>query len=70
MVLHGVDDNEHVSKLSGDDASAVVSGMFRPHDVDLVVTQVPQLWRAGWARGKERQGLITISSAPYVNKVR
>lgn len=40
MVLHGVDDDEHISEFGGDDSSTVVSGMFRPNDVDLVITQV------------------------------
>lgn len=43
VVLHGVDDDQHVSKLRGDDPSPVVSAMFRPNNVDLVVTQVSKL---------------------------
>lgn len=43
VVLHGVDDNEHISKISGDDAASVVPGVLRPHNVHLVVSQVAQL---------------------------
>lgn len=43
VVLHGVDDDQHVSELGGDDSSPVVSGMFRPNNVDLVVPQVSEL---------------------------
>lgn len=43
MVPHGVDDDQHVSELGGDDPAPVVPGVLRPHDVDLVVAQVPQL---------------------------
>lgn len=40
MVLHGVDDDEDVAKLRGDDASPVVSGVLRPHDVHLVIPKM------------------------------
>ena len=43
VVLHGVDDDEDVSKLGGDDASPVVSRVLRPHNMHFVITQVPQL---------------------------
>lgn len=43
VVLHGVDDNEHVSKVGGDNPTPVVSGVLRPHYVDLVVSQVTKL---------------------------
>lgn len=43
MVLHGVDDDEHVSEFGGDDPSTVVSGMLRPNNVDLVIAQVSKL---------------------------
>ena len=43
VVLDGVDDDEHVPELGGDDAAAVVARVLRPHDVHLVVSQVPQL---------------------------
>ena len=43
VVLHGVDDDQHVAEVGGDDAAAVVPGVLRPHDVHLVVSQVPQL---------------------------
>lgn len=45
MVLHRVYDNQHIPKFSRDDPSAVVSGMFRPNDVDFVVAQVSELER-------------------------
>lgn len=38
VVLHGVDDDEHVSKVGGDDPAPVVPGMLRPHYVDLVIS--------------------------------
>lgn len=43
VVLHGVDDDEHVPEVGGDDAPAVVARVLRPHDVNLVVPQVPEL---------------------------
>lgn len=43
MVLHGVDDDEHISKVGGDDPAPVVPGVLGPHDVDLVVSQVTKL---------------------------
>lgn len=43
VVLHGIDHNQHISKLGGDDSSTVISGMLRPNDVDLVVPQVSEL---------------------------
>jgi len=43
VVLDGVDHDEHVPELGGDDAAPVVPGVLRPHDVHLVITQVPQL---------------------------
>lgn len=43
VVPHGVDDDQHVSELGGDDPATVVPGVLRPHDVDLVVAQVSQL---------------------------
>lgn len=45
MVLHGVDDDQHVSEFSGDNPSTVVSGMFRPNDVDFIIAQVSKLKR-------------------------
>lgn len=53
MVLHGVDDNEHVSKISGDDASSVVPGVLRPHNVYLVVSQVAQLRQTNKRKKKD-----------------
>lgn len=47
MVPHRVDDDQHVSELGGDDPAPVVPGVLRPHDVDLVVAQVPQLRERG-----------------------
>lgn len=43
VILHWVDDNEHVSKVSWDDATTVVPGVLGPHDVHLIVAQVTQL---------------------------
>lgn len=40
VVLHGVDDDENISKLSRNDASPVVPWMLGPHDVHFIVTQV------------------------------
>lgn len=40
VVLHGVDDDQHVSKVSRDDATPVVPAVLRPHYVHLVVSQV------------------------------
>ena len=53
VVLHGVDDDKHISKLGGDDPSTVVSGMFRPNDVDLVITQVSKLEGGGEDKWEE-----------------
>lgn len=54
VVLHGVDHDQHVSKLSGDDSSAVISGMLGPNDVDLIVSQVSKL-KLGKLKDKKRQ---------------
>lgn len=43
MVLHGIDNNQHVSKLGRDDPPTVISAMLRPNDVDLVISQVSKL---------------------------
>lgn len=43
VVLHWVDYNQHISKISWDDATSVVPGVLRPHDVYLVISQVAQL---------------------------
>lgn len=43
MVLHGVDDDEDVPEVGGDDAPAVVAGVLGPHDVHLVIPQVTEL---------------------------
>lgn len=48
-VPHGVDDDEHVPEVGGDDAPAVVAAVLRPHHVHLVVAQVPEL-QGKWAR--------------------
>lgn len=48
VVLHGVDDDEHVPEVGGDDAPAVVARVLRPHDVNLVVPQVAELQTANW----------------------
>lgn len=54
VVLHGIDNDQHVSKLSRDDPSAVISAMLRPNDVDLVISQVPEL-EAGKLTDKRRE---------------
>lgn len=46
VVLHGIDHDQHVPELSGDDSSAVISGVLGPDDVDLVVSQVSKLTSA------------------------
>lgn len=43
MILHGVDDDEDVPKVGGDDAPAVVAGVLGPHDVNLIISQVTEL---------------------------
>lgn len=43
VVLHGVDDDEDVAEVGGDDAPAVVAGVLGPHDVHLVIPQVTEL---------------------------
>ena len=43
VVFHGVDNYQHISKLSGNYPPTVVSGMLRPNNVDLVITQMSQL---------------------------
>lgn len=43
VVLHGIDHDQHISKLSGDDSSTVISGMLWPNDVDLIISQVSKL---------------------------
>lgn len=45
VILHGVDDDWNVSEGGGDDPPAVVPGVFRPDDVDLVIPQVTELQR-------------------------
>ena len=42
-VLQRVDDDEHVAELCGEDAAAVVPPVLAPHDVDLVVADVPKV---------------------------
>lgn len=54
VVLHGIDHDQDISKLSGDDSSAVISGMLRPNDVDLIVSQVSKLKLGKW-KDKTRQ---------------
>lgn len=43
VILHRVDDYEDVSELGWDYSPPVVPCVLRPHDVNLVVPQVPQL---------------------------
>ncbi len=40
VVLHGVDDDEYISKLSRNDASPVVPRVLGPNDVHFIITQV------------------------------
>lgn len=54
VVLHGIDHNQHVSKLSGDDSSTVISGMLWPNNVDLIISQVSKL-KLGKLKDKTRQ---------------
>ena len=42
-ILHGVDDDDDITKLRGDDATPVIPRVFRPHDVNLVIPQVSHL---------------------------
>lgn len=43
VILHGVDDDEDVPEVGGDDAPAVVAGVLGPHDVNLIISQVTEL---------------------------
>lgn len=43
VFLHWVDDYQHISKVSWDDAAPVVPGVLGPHYVHLIVSQVTQL---------------------------
>lgn len=43
VVLHWVDDYQHVSKVSWDDATPVVPAVLGPHYVHLIISQVTQL---------------------------
>lgn len=40
VVLHRVDDNQHVSKVGWDDSTSVVPSVFWPHYMHLVISQV------------------------------
>lgn len=62
MVLHGVHDDQHVSKVSGDDAAPVVPAVLRPHYVNLVVAQVTQLHQ------NKPQGLDMATATTTVRK--
>lgn len=43
MVLHGVDDDEYISKVSRDDAPSVVPCVLRPHNVHFIISQMTKL---------------------------
>lgn len=65
MVPHGVDDDQHVSELGGDDPAPVVPGVLRPHDVDLVVAQVPQLRERGSGGRRRGEGVERDSKVSH-----
>lgn len=44
MILHWVNDDGNVSKGCRDNTPAVVPGVFRPDDVDLIIPQVTELF--------------------------
>lgn len=59
VILHWVNNDWNVSKGSRDNAPAVVPGVFRPDDVDLVIPQVTKLqWPIG-------SSLIRVITAVY-----
>ena len=43
VVFHRINNDENVPKFCVDNSTSEISGMFRPDDVDFVVTEVPQL---------------------------
>jgi hypothetical protein len=43
MILHWVNNDGNVSKGCWDNTPAVVPGVFRPDDVDLIIPQVTEL---------------------------
>lgn len=43
VILHWVNNDWNISKGSWDNAPAVVPGVFRPDDVDLIIPQVTEL---------------------------
>lgn len=43
MILHWVNNDRNVSKGCWDNTPAVVSGVFRPDDVNLIIPQVTEL---------------------------
>lgn len=48
VILHWVNNDWNVSKRSWDNAPAIVPGVFRPDDVDLIIPQVTKLqWPIG-----------------------
>lgn len=47
VVLHWVNDDGDITKSSRDDAPAVIPGVLRPDDVDLVIPQVTELFGEG-----------------------
>ena len=40
IVVEGVDDNEDITKLGGDDSPSIVSPVFRPDNVDLIIAKM------------------------------
>ena len=42
-IMEGIDDNQHIPKVGGYNTTAVVSAVFRPDDLYLVIAKMPQL---------------------------
>ena len=64
--LQGVDDDQDVAELGGDDAAPVVPLVFRPDHVHLVIAQVPRLPAASVAR---QPTLLEVSSGGQIEKI-
>lgn len=74
LVPQWVDDNEDVTKLGWQDASAIVTSVFRPNHVDLIVTNVSErkpLFNAiitkgnyGTVPGLAQHGLLIVRGHP------
>lgn len=43
VVFHGVDDDEDISEVGGNDSSSVIPSVLRPHNVHFIVSQVTKL---------------------------